>query len=320
MRFNETCHTTEQGCIMRILLAIDESAHSQTAVDFLITQPFSVPIDLDIVSVIVPLPYVDDGGMIGMGIDTIPDLGHLVAEDRERLELKLADTSAKLQGRFNSISTIVKFGTPGPEITAVAESGGTDLVVMGAVGHSAISRMLLGSVSDYVATHVKCSTLVIRPHDEAGSYAIPERILLAVGVSEHDDRLIDELQSFDLSVSTEIHLVHVMQMMTFFGQDLRERTSAVWQQTQAEALRHLHALEVRAKEMGYTVKIRMLEEAHIGEAILKYMEQEKCQLVLTCDLRRSVLDRVFLGSTSRYLLRHSASSVLIVRANSQASD
>ena len=38
-----------------------------------------------------------------------------------------------------------------------------DLVVIGAKGHSQIDRILLGSTSDYVATHSHCSVLVVRP-------------------------------------------------------------------------------------------------------------------------------------------------------------
>jgi universal stress protein E len=49
---------------------------------------------------------------------------------------------------------------------AILEAAGrerSDLVVVGSRGLSGVSRVLLGSVSEYVATHAHCSVLVARP-------------------------------------------------------------------------------------------------------------------------------------------------------------
>jgi nucleotide-binding universal stress UspA family protein len=49
---------------------------------------------------------------------------------------------------------------------AILEAAGrerSDLVVVGSRGLSGLARVLLGSVSEYVATHARCSVLVVRP-------------------------------------------------------------------------------------------------------------------------------------------------------------
>ena len=49
---------------------------------------------------------------------------------------------------------------------AILEAAGrerSDLVVVGSRGLSGVARVLLGSVSEYVATHAHCSVLVVRP-------------------------------------------------------------------------------------------------------------------------------------------------------------
>jgi universal stress protein E len=49
---------------------------------------------------------------------------------------------------------------------AILEGAGrepSDLVVVGSRGLSGVARVLLGSVSEYVATHARCSVLVVRP-------------------------------------------------------------------------------------------------------------------------------------------------------------
>jgi nucleotide-binding universal stress UspA family protein len=60
-------------------------------------------------------------------------------------------------------STRVELGEPSEAICEVANRLGVDLVVVGARGHGAGRRLLLGSVSDRVAHHAPCPVLVVRP-------------------------------------------------------------------------------------------------------------------------------------------------------------
>jgi len=57
----------------------------------------------------------------------------------------------------------LKRGHPGEVILSVADEIDADLVVIGSVGKSQISRMLSGSVSTFVVTHSPVATLVIKP-------------------------------------------------------------------------------------------------------------------------------------------------------------
>jgi nucleotide-binding universal stress UspA family protein len=54
-------------------------------------------------------------------------------------------------------------GHPGEIILTLADDLQADLVVLGSVGKSQISRMLSGSVSTFVVTHSQVATLVIKP-------------------------------------------------------------------------------------------------------------------------------------------------------------
>jgi universal stress protein E len=57
-------------------------------------------------------------------------------------------------------------GRPEYAIIEAATREGVDLVVVGSRGLSGVARVLLGSVSEYVATHAHCSVLVARPGGE----------------------------------------------------------------------------------------------------------------------------------------------------------
>jgi universal stress protein E len=54
-------------------------------------------------------------------------------------------------------------GRPEYAILEAARRERSDLVVVGSRGLSGVARVLLGSVSEYVATHAHCSVLVVRP-------------------------------------------------------------------------------------------------------------------------------------------------------------
>jgi nucleotide-binding universal stress UspA family protein len=54
-------------------------------------------------------------------------------------------------------------GRPEYAILETAGREGADLVVVGSRGLSRVTRVLLGSVSEHVATHAHCSVLVVRP-------------------------------------------------------------------------------------------------------------------------------------------------------------
>jgi nucleotide-binding universal stress UspA family protein len=57
-------------------------------------------------------------------------------------------------------------GRPESAIVAAAARDGTDLVVVGHRGVAGVTRVLLGSVSEHVTTHARCSVLVARPRPE----------------------------------------------------------------------------------------------------------------------------------------------------------
>ena len=58
--------------------------------------------------------------------------------------------------------THLRSGDPDKEILRTAESLGVGLIVVGSRGLGAVSRALMGSVSDSVVKHAHCPALVIR--------------------------------------------------------------------------------------------------------------------------------------------------------------
>jgi nucleotide-binding universal stress UspA family protein len=76
----------------------------------------------------------------------------------------LADAEKILKAAgVKKINCCLVEGDPAAELTKMAKDVSADLVVLGAQGHSAIERFLVGSVSGKVVTHTPCSVAVIKP-------------------------------------------------------------------------------------------------------------------------------------------------------------
>jgi nucleotide-binding universal stress UspA family protein len=90
---------------------------------------------------------------------------------RELVISELEEEAGELVSGFEQDLTILgtsatvhlRRGHPGETILTLANELKADLVILGSVGKSQISRMLSGSVSTFVVTHSPIATLVIKP-------------------------------------------------------------------------------------------------------------------------------------------------------------
>jgi nucleotide-binding universal stress UspA family protein len=148
--------------VLRILLAIDGSGHSEAAVDEIVHRHFPADSEVRVISVVEP-PYFPT--FSGEGVDT-----NLYAEiektarERARAAVKRAEVKLRTDkaSRQLHVTTEVLSGSPKQVILEEADAFGADLIVVGSHGHGMLDRFLLGSVSQAVALHAKCSVELVR--------------------------------------------------------------------------------------------------------------------------------------------------------------
>ena len=148
---------------MKILLAIDGSAMSGEAVDQIARHHFAVDSEVRIISVVEP-PYFPEA-FAGQAVD--PGIYAVMEKSASERAQSAID---KARGRLHAheetrqlkVSSTVVEGSPKQMILEEAESFGADLIVVGSHGHGVVERFLLGSVSQAVALHAKCSVEIVR--------------------------------------------------------------------------------------------------------------------------------------------------------------
>ena len=142
---------------MKILLAVTESASSESAVEEVRTRywpPHTTVRVLHLVEKFVPPAqqlWYDAGGSLDRAKE------ELTEQYRE-----LTDRIAKqLKEAGLIVETIVRDGNPKRQIVATAKEWSADLIVMGSQGHSGISGLLLGNTAQSVMSHAQCPVEIV---------------------------------------------------------------------------------------------------------------------------------------------------------------
>jgi nucleotide-binding universal stress UspA family protein len=146
---------------MRILLATDGSDISLEATRRGVVL-LADPKHATLLSVVSDLPLDTGAGGIEGPIYTPEQQEELLKEEERVAAQALADTKAALPPG-TSVDHRVETGDPAALICTVAKEIGADVIVVGSHGKGFLSRVLLGSVSEYVTRHAPCPVLVVRP-------------------------------------------------------------------------------------------------------------------------------------------------------------
>jgi nucleotide-binding universal stress UspA family protein len=147
---------------MKILLAIDGSPHAQEAVEEVRQRPWPQGSRVRVLSVVQPI--VPPAADFAAGVALPQDLWD---EQRRAAHTVVADAARALASTPLEAEPLVREGDPKSAIVEEAAAWNADLIVMGSHGHSALERLLLGSVANSVINHSPCSVEVVRHHPKA---------------------------------------------------------------------------------------------------------------------------------------------------------
>lgn len=147
---------------MKILLAVDGSAFGDDAAAEVARRPWPAGTHVRVLSVAEP-PAALAAEPYMLSEQYYVEAAKAVRERARGAVTKAADELKRhLGGRGVEITSDVISGPAGRLIVEEAEKWGADLIVVGSHGHGFWGRLLLGSVSQAVAAHAKCSVEIVR--------------------------------------------------------------------------------------------------------------------------------------------------------------
>lgn len=308
---------------MKVLLAVDGSAQSLAACRYLTGFPLPQPLDVEIVTVVNPPDVV---------LSAQSELWYpQFLEHQEEIARQAIQSSREaIESLEAQVTSHQMMGHIGHQLVQRVEDEDFDLVVVAAKGHSALERMLLGSVSSYVATHAPCSVLVVRPDipDPEAPASLPPATqtnagwvrggIVAVDQREVSEKMMQHLCHYAWTKDHHLTAVTAAVKLEIFREDVLASTMQESQRRQSEAKRCADAAAVRLGACGADASAHTIEVEHIGDGLVQYAKQSDSDLIVIGDSRRGLLSRLLLGSTSRYVLHHVHCSVLVVRNDGNA--
>ncbi len=289
---------------MKILLAIDLSDHSNEAAQFVGRLPSANELEVSLVTVVNPPE---------MGIHSSTEMWYpeFLDHQREVVEAKHREIATMLESVGAKVSSHMLHGHIGGEVVHFAETSAVDWIVLGATGHSTIGRLLLGSVSDYVATHAKCSVLVLRPKTLVGGQMM--KVSAAYDHSSSAEKILAELGKRRWPAGASLQLITAVSPVMVYRDDLFPSAQEEERLRRAEAERIATEAATRITNFDAGVEVDVVEGDHTGHAIVSAADNFHSQLLVVGDKGHSLFERLMLGSTSRYVLHHAHQSVLVVR-------
>lgn len=146
---------------MKILLATDGSPCSDEAIEEVARRPWPSGSEIKVLAVFeLPLPPTPEAWALPANYLDEMDRGA-----REHAKAVVERAVEKLRSRLNGLAVVASEFLPGSPRNVIldeAESWGADLIVVGSHGYSGWERFLMGSVSQSIVSHAKCSVEVVR--------------------------------------------------------------------------------------------------------------------------------------------------------------
>jgi nucleotide-binding universal stress UspA family protein len=146
---------------MKILLAVDGSPCSNIAVDEIANRPWPNGSTVRVLNAFeMPVPPTPEGWALPASY--FDEMDQAIRTQSHSIVDQAAEKLRKKLDKTMEVVTQSVAGPPRALIIDEAEGWGADLIVLGSHGYGRWGRLLLGSVSQSVVSHAKCSVEVVR--------------------------------------------------------------------------------------------------------------------------------------------------------------
>ena len=292
---------------MKILVAVDGSEYSQNALLMAAKLPFKDP-QFQIIHVISPISY-DPNSVIK---ESIQDIKKFNAELESQSNILLNNSLKIMQDRDRPASIETLIGHPAEVILKKSEE--SDLIIMGARGLNPVASFFLGSVSDSIINQAKCPVLLNRSASEA-SFDTPS-ILVGYDDTPSSRDACHFLKNFDPSKVNKVDLVCAVQLNFYYGMSHSLAALEQWpsQKKSLEESMVATSRNIESFSKDFKVNTDVIYDAYsAADDLIEYAEKHHNDIIMVGSKGKSMIDRVFLGSTSTRLASHANGAVLIVR-------
>jgi nucleotide-binding universal stress UspA family protein len=314
---------------MKLLIAYDGSRCAEAAIDDL--KRAGLPASGEGIVISVAEVWLPPAGEKDDIDTTDPYIRKMVLRYREKGERALEETreyANRAEQRLRDIlpewtfRAVATYGSPAWEILSAADEENPDLIVVGSQGQSAVSRLLLGSISQKVLTEAQCSVRVARGRIDVDPS--PVRVMIGFDSSRGATAAVDAVAERNWPEGTEVKLLSVADPAkpTVIGRLVPPIAGAV-DEVNATEREWLEANAGHAIEKLTTAGVGASLEIIAGnpkKAIVEAAEDWHADSIFVgANAFGSRLERFLIGSTSSAVAARAHCSVEVIRFSEGAS-
>lgn len=208
------------------------------------------------------------------------------------------------------------WGSPNWELFSKAEEWKADLIVVGSHGRTALGRLFLGSISQWVLNEARCSVRVARGKIDEPDF--PVRLLLALDGSRNAEKALEQIVTRNWPAKSEVRVVTVDQPLelTYVGGIAPPLRKSVDSFNKAEHRKSQRFVDAAAKKLR-AAGLRATGQVVEGDPknMLPQLAEEwraDCIFVGATGLTNR-FERFLLGSTAAAVAARAHCSVEVVR-------
>lgn len=230
--------------------------------------------------------------------------------EKEAIDALTARITELTGRRSEDVHVRARTGAPDASIVREAESVGAELIVVGATGHTGLTRLFLGSTAERVARLAHCSVLVARQSPAGG------HVLAGTDLSDPALPAVHAAAAEAKRRGARLHVLHAMEVgvpawTTSVGLPFGASSVPVPDDAMA-SMQRLAEESLRALTEGLDADI-LVAPGNPASAISKTAETLPAELVVVASHGRTGLARIALGSVADKVIRAAHCSVLVVR-------
>jgi nucleotide-binding universal stress UspA family protein len=289
---------------MRILVGIDFSRPSDTALEEIARRPWPKGTEFLLATVVEPLDFAASQALV-------PEFARTKTE---AARVRIERMSSELAELGWPVSSKVIPGHPRSALSAVAARWRADLVVVGSRGFGPLGRLLLGSVAAAVVRRAGCSVEIVR-QTLWGRRRPGMRLLLATDGSPFSLEAARSMARRPWPAGTRIRVVSVSQPVRPLANpwSIPSREAARLDKAGREAARE--AVET-ARGLLKRTELALSSTVLTGDPrsrLIEHCRDWQADLIVVGSHGRHGLDRLMLGSVSEAVAVHAPCSVEVIR-------
>lgn len=302
---------------MKLLLAYDGSECAQAALDDLLRA--GLPREAEVIVISVADVWLAPESDQGEAVKPVPlAVAKARAQARQALDEAWAvaeEARVRLQTNFPTWQVSAEAVADSPAWAVIKKAGQwpADLVVVGSHGRSALSRCILGSVSQKIVTEAPCSVRVARARGEANDSGL--RIIVGVDGSPDAETAVQVVAARVWPPDSEIRLITAIdprlstELVSPHSQ-IKEWADERDEEAQSWVSRMVAA--VAEKPTGVTIS-HLIKKGDPRQILLDEAEAWKADCIFVGARGLSFLERFLIGSVSAAVAARAHCSVEIVR-------